>query len=124
MYFKNNLKTSNPTLRPFLTGSNELVTFAPYHIWPYKALEDDLNRAGIYPNPNYWDRPFSTETGEKSWKLLDPIEFFYFAIPFDLDQEKSQKKFIFQPPKEYANAVLEKEQVHKHWKAKIKVHQI
>lgn len=107
-------------LRPFLSGSNENITFAPYHIC-YKALEDDLSRAGLFPTPNVWDHPFVNEKSEeKSWKLLEPKEFYYFAIPFELDQEKIQKRFIFPLPAPYANAVVEKEQVHKHWKGKIK----
>ena len=108
-------------LRPYLSGQNENLILGPYHIC-YKSLESDLNRAGLRPSPNLWNKPFQIEKTEKNcWELMHPKDFFYYVMPFDLDKEKFRKRFAFPLEAQYADAITQKEEIHKLSKAKIKV---
>ena len=104
-----------------MTGSNEDLTFAPYHI-SYKAAEDDLQRAGLFPEPNVWDSPFVAEkNSENCWTLMEAKDFYHFALPFEIELDKNRRKLFFKLPPLYEEAVTEKDTVQKHWKAKTKV---
>jgi TBCC domain-containing protein 1 len=79
--------------RPLVFGSNESLTFAPYHTH-YPRLGAHMTQVGLQPRPNFWDQPLfmgSDYQEDDVWKLLDPSEFFEFKIPFEMDGGDTQE---------------------------------
>ena len=105
-------------LRPFVTGTNDKLVLAPYN-FSYKNHFDDLNRAGLASSPNLWNKPMVMS--EEKVELLKPDDFYYYTIPFELEQDKVLKKFVFPLSEEYSNAIMQKETVQKKYKSKLKV---
>jgi len=71
---------------PLVLGYNESLTFAPYHT-SYPELSRHLDLCNVGTAVNRWNRPYvmgaaTADAETKSWKLLDPADFFTFAIPF------------------------------------------
>lgn len=111
-------------LSPFISGATEGLKLGPYHIF-YKLLSEDLSKAGIAASPNNWDSPvFSKSEYSESFSFVTADEFYYFALPFELDQDNSKRNFFFPLPKKYNTAISEKDDTQKTRKALIKVNTI
>ncbi|KAG1659520.1 TBCC domain-containing protein 1 [Nymphon striatum] len=105
---------------PILTGNkNSGIMFAPYNT-AYTDLKQQLKKAGISINENLWDHPIAIALNgviqdEKTWKLMDPSEFYSTKIPFDMPEISEEDKLIVPLPKLYADILQTRQATLNSW---------